>query len=262
MPTVREIEQALFELAPREGAMDWDNVGHLLGDPDSQVSRVLVALDITEDVADEALAHGCELIVAHHSVMNCRWLPVQSIREDTPQGHLLLKLLRNGISAICMHTNLDVAWGGVNDILAEKLKLVDPGPLCDNGLGRVGRLEEPMDLADFVRFVSRSLGCNGVRYAGAGKPVCRVAVGGGACGDFEDDAIRAGCDTFVTADLSYHQFLDAKGKGINLIDAGHFPTEDPVCEKLVQYVSDRFQELAVTKSTSHREVIQYYVEGE
>ena len=262
MPTVREIEQALFELAPREGAMDWDNVGHLLGDPDSQVSRVLVALDITEDVADEALAHGCELIVAHHPVMNCRWLPVQSVRSDTPQGHLLLKLLRNGVSAICMHTNLDVAWGGVNDILAEKLKLVDPGPLCDNGLGRVGRLEESMDLADFVRFVSRSLGCNGVRYAGAGKPVCRVAVGGGACGDFEDDAIRAGCDTFVTADLSYHQFLDAKGKGINLIDAGHFPTEDPVCEKLVQYVSDRFQELAVTKSTSHREVIQYYVEGE
>ena len=262
MPTVREIEQALFELAPREGAMDWDNVGHLLGDPDSEVSRVLVALDITEDVADEAISHGCELIVAHHPVMNCRWLPVQSIREDTPQGHLLLKLLRNGVSAICMHTNLDVAWGGVNDILAEKLKLVDPGPLCDNGLGRVGRLEEPMDLADFVRFVSRSLGCNGVRYAGAGKPVCRVAVGGGACGDFEDDAIRAGCDTFVTADLSYHQFLDAKGKGINLIDAGHFPTEDPVCEKLVQYVSDRFQELAVTKSTSHREVIQYYVEGE
>ena len=262
MPTVREIEQALFELAPREGAMDWDNVGHLLGDPDSQVSRVLVALDITEDVADEALAHGCELIVAHHPVMNCRWLPVQSVRSDTPQGHLLLKLLRNGVSAICMHTNLDVAWGGVNDILAEKLKLVDPGPLCDNGLGRVGRLEEPMDLADFVRFVSRSLGCNGVRYAGAGKPVCRVAVGGGACGEFEDDAIRAGCDTFVTADLSYHQFLDAKGKGINLIDAGHFPTEDPVCEKLVQYVFDRFQELVVTKSTSHREVIQYYVEGE
>ena len=259
MPTVREIEQALFELAPREGAMDWDNVGHLLGDPDSQVSRVLVALDITEDVADEALAHGCELIVAHHPVMNCRWLPVQSVRSDTPQGHLLLKLLRNGVSAICMHTNLDVAWGGVNDILAEKLKLVDPGPLCDNGLGRVGRLEEPMDLADFVRFVSRSLGCNGVRYAGAGKPVCRVAVGGGACGDFEDDAIRAGCDTFVTADLSYHQFLDAKPKGINVIDAGHFPTEDPVCGRLITYLTDRFPELSVSKAASHREVIQYLV---
>ena len=262
MPTVREIEQALFELAPGEAAMEWDNVGHLLGDPDQAVERVLVALDITEGVADEAIASGCQLVVAHHPVMNCRWTPVQNIRDDTFQGHLFLKLLRNNVSAICMHTNLDIAWGGVNDALAQRLELVDPGPLCENGLGRVGRLEEPMDLADFVRFVSRSLGCNGVRYAGAGKPVCRVAVGGGACGDFEDDAIRAGCDTFVTADLSYHQFLDAKGKGINLIDAGHFPTEDPVCEKLVQYVSDRFQELVVTKSTSHREVIQYYVEGE
>ena len=92
--------------------------------------------------------------------------------------------------------------------------------------------------------------------------VRRVAVGGGACGEFEDDAIRAGCDTYVTADLSYHQFLDAAGKGINLIDAGHFPTEDPVCEKVIMYLTDRFPELAVTKSASHREVIQYYVEGE
>ena len=92
--------------------------------------------------------------------------------------------------------------------------------------------------------------------------VGNVAVGGGACGEFEEDAIRAGCDTFVTADLSYHQFLDAAGKGINLIDAGHFPTEDPVCEKVITYLTDRFPELAVSKSASHKEVIQYYVEGE
>ena len=119
-----------------------------------------------------------------------------------------------------------------------------------------------MALADFARFVSRALHCNGVRYADAGRPVHRVAVGGGACGEFEDTAIWAGCDTFVTADLSYHAFLDAKGKGINLIDAGHFPTEDPVCEKVITYLTDRFPELAVSKSASHKEVIQYYVEGE
>ena len=75
-------------------------------------------------------------------------------------------------------------------------------------------------------------------------------------------SIAAGCDTFVTADLSYHQFLDAAGKGINLIDAGHFPTEDPVCGRLVSYISQYFPEISVEKSTSHREVIQYYVEGE
>ena len=262
MPTVREIEQALFELAPGEAAMEWDNVGHLLGDPDQAVERVLVALDITEGVADEAIASGCQLIVAHHPIMNCRWTPVQNIRDDTFQGHLFLKLLRSNVSAICMHTNLDIAWGGVNDALAQRLELVDPGPLCENGLGRVGEYPESVALADYVRFVCHALGCNGLRYADAGKPVRRVAVGGGACGEFEDDAIRAGCDTFVTADLSYHQFLDAAGKGINLIDAGHFPTEDPVCEKVITYLTDRFPELAVSKSASHKEVIQYYVEGE
>lgn len=262
MPTVREIEQALFALAPGEAAMEWDNVGQLLGDPDQQVERVLVALDITEAVAEEAIAAGCQLIVAHHPVMNCRWTPVQTIRSDTAQGHLFLKLLRGHVSAICMHTNLDIAWGGVNDALAQRLELVDPGPLCENGLGRVGEYPESVALADYVRFVCHALGCNGLRYADAGKPVRRVAVGGGACGEFEEDAIRAGCDTFVTADLSYHQFLDAAGKGINLIDAGHFPTEDPVCEKVITYLTDRFPELAVSKSASHREVIQYYVEGE
>ena len=129
MPTVREIEQALFRLAPKEGAMDWDNVGQLLGDPEAEVRRVLVALDITEAVADEAIAENCQLIVSHHPVMNCKWLPVQTVRQDTPQGHLLLKILRSGLSAICMHTNLDVAPGGVNDALAAALGLEDPGPL-------------------------------------------------------------------------------------------------------------------------------------
>ena len=262
MPTVREIEQSLFDWAPRELAADWDNVGHLLGSPGDTVSRVLTALDITEDVADEAMVLGCQLIVSHHPVMNCKWLPVQTVREDRPQGHLLLKLLRNNISAICMHTNLDAAQRGVNDLLAKALHLADPVPLHESGIGRHGFLPEPIALPEFVRFVSQTLGCNGVRYAGTGRPVSHVAVGGGACGDFENDAIAAGCDTFVTSDLSYHQFLDAAGKGITLIDAGHFPTEDLICGEIVSYLSARFPQLAVTKSASHREVIQYYIEGE
>lgn len=262
MSTVRELEESLYRLAPRHLAVEWDNVGHLLGDPDQPVSRILVALDITEAVAAEAAAKGCQLIVAHHPVMNCKWQQVQTVRDDTPQGHLLLGLLRNRISAICMHTNLDAAEGGVNDALAEVLRLEDPGPFTDDKIGRCGLLPEPQGLREFVRFVSRSLGCGGVRYASAGKPVRQVAVGGGACGDYADAAVAAGCDTFVTADLSYHQFLDAAGKGINLIDAGHFPTEDPVCAKLISYISQNFPGIAVEKSTSHREVIQYYVEGE
>ena len=243
--------------------MDWDNVGQLLGDPAAEVTRVLVALDITEAVADEAIEAGCQLIVAHHPVMNCKWLPVQTVRSDTPQGHLLMKLLTNGVAAICMHTNLDVAKGGVNDCLAQALELVDPGPLGDpEGLCRMGTLKNPMPLQDFARFVCRALNANGIRFAGAGGTVHRVAVGGGACGDYESYAIAAGCDTFVTSDLGYHQFLDAAGKGINLIDAGHFPTENPVCDRLAAYLASEFPAITIQKSASHREVIQYYAEGE
>ena len=262
MPTVREIEQALFRLAPKEGTMDWDNVGQLLGDPEAEVRRVLVALDITEAVADEAIAENCQLIVSHHPVMNCKWLPVQTVRQDTPQGHLLLKILRSGLSAICMHTNLDVAPGGVNDALAAALGLEDPGPLGDpEGLCRMGTLASPMPLQEFAKHVCRALQANGVRYAGDSGPVRKVAVGGGACGDYEDAAIAAGCDVFVTSDLSYHQFLDAAGKGIRLIDAGHFPTENPVCTVLAEYLRGRFPGLTVTKSASHREVIVAVKEG-
>jgi len=262
MPTVRELEQSLFAYAPKELAMSWDNVGHLIGNPSQEVERVLVALDVTEDVADEAISGKFDLIVSHHPIMNCKWLPVQSIRNDTPQGHLLLKLLFANISVICMHTNLDAAQGGVNDAFAEALKLVDPGPMGEDGFCRVGTLPEPMVLRDFAAMVSDALHCNGLRYADAGKPVYKVGIGGGACSDFEAAAIACGCDTFVTSDLTYHTFLDAKGKGINLIDAGHFPREDPVCAKLVSYLSGQFSTLSVIKSTSHKEVIQYYVKGE
>ena len=262
MPTVREIEAALFELAPREGTMEWDNVGYLLGDPRQAVNRCMVALDITHAVAEEAIAAGCQLLVSHHPIMNCKWSQVQTVRDDTFQGSLLTRLLRANVSAICMHTNLDIAGGGVNDVLARALGIQEPEGFTSEGVGRCGWRAEPMALPDFVRFVSRTLGCNGVRYAGAGKPVHRVAVGGGACGEFEDAAIAAGCDTFVTSDLSYHQFVDARVKGINLIDAGHFPTENPVCETVAAFLTQRFPNLQVQISASHKEAIQYYVEGE
>jgi dinuclear metal center YbgI/SA1388 family protein len=260
MPTAGQIEHALFELAPRDGAMEWDNVGLLVGDPDAPIRRVLVSLDITEPVADEALAMGAELIVAHHPVMNCRWLPVQSVREDRPQGRLLRKLICGNVSAICMHTNLDVASGGVNDALLQALKLVDPGPLSDDGIGRTGTFSGGLTpLPEFAKTVSAALHCNGLRYADGGRPVSRVAVGGGACFSYLEQAIAAGCDTFVTADLKYHDFMEATPRGINLIDAGHFPTEDVVCPVLVEYLTKRFPDLSIQKSASHREVIQYEV---
>ena len=256
--TVRDVFNALAMHAPVELKMDFDNVGHLAGRADAAVTRAVVALDITDEVIAEAAALGAELIVSHHPLI---FGSIKSVTDGDLTGRKLVALLGRGMSAICMHTNLDVAPGGVNDALAAALGLEDPGPLGDpEGLCRMGTLASPMPLQDFAKHVCRCLKANGVRYAGDSGPVQKIAVGGGACGDYESYAIAAGCDVFVTSDLSYHQFLDAAGKGIRLIDAGHFPTEDPVCAVLAAYLRKTFPELTVSKSASHREVIQYYTE--
>ena len=262
MTTVRDIEQYLYAWAPRELAESWDNVGLLVGDPEAEVRRVLVALDVTPQVVAEAIEKDCQLIAAHHPVMNCAWHQVQTVRTDDRQGRVLTELIRHGVAAICMHTNLDAAAGGVNEVLAQKLGLSDLKMLTEEKIGRIGTLKCEIPLVEFTHSVIELLRCNGLRYVDAGRPVHRVAVGGGACGDEIDAVIAAGCDTFVTSDLTYHQFLDAAPKGINLIDAGHFPTEDPVCAKIVAYLEKEFPQLIIIKSTSHKEVIQYFVEGE
>ena len=258
MITVRDIEKALFDWAPQELAMSWDNVGQLVGEPEAEVKKVLVALDITEDVVREAVACGADVIVAHHPVMNCAWHPVQRVRSDDAQGRMLITMIRSGISAICMHTNLDAADGGVNDALAEKLGLSDLELLNEEKIGRIGTLKCQLPLVEFTRLVVESLGCNGLRYVDNGKPVHRVAVGGGACSGYIAQAIASGCDTFVTSDLKYNDFLDTKE--INLVDAGHFPTENVVCPVLAEYLRKQFPQLNVVQSTAHsREVIQYCI---
>lgn len=256
MPTVGEIEQSIFEIAPRECAQSWDNVGLLVGKPGREVQKVMTALDITEGVIEEAGRWGADLIVSHHPVI---FHGQKSVTDQDPVGRRVLRLMEYGLSAICMHTNLDCAEGGVNDVLAQALGIQNPERFTNEGVGRCGWLAEPMDLQSFLKRVCISLRPNGIRYADAGRPVHRVAVGGGACGEFEDAAIYAGCDTFVTSDLSYHQFVDAKVKGINLIDAGHFPTEDVICGSLVDYLAWKFPKLEIRKSQTHREAIQYYI---
>ena len=255
MRTVGEIEQFLYELAPRPLAQSWDNVGLLVGKPERAVKKLLVSLDITESVADEADRWGADLIVAHHPVI---FGGVKSVTDRDPTGRTLLELIECGLSAICMHTNLDAAMGGVNDLLAAALGLTDAASAEENGIERIGTLPKPVSLIEFLGTIKQALSPNGIRYADAGRPVLRMAVGGGACGDFFPQAAAMGCDTFVTADVKYHQFLDAKAMGLNLIDAGHFPTENVVCPMLAEALSGRFPEVEIRQSVCHGEVIQYY----
>ncbi len=256
MPTVHDIESALYALAPKALAAEWDNVGLLAGSADREVRSVLVALDITEPVVEEAERMGADLIVSHHPVI---FHPVKSITDRDPSGRLLIRLVRSGTGAVCMHTNLDAAQGGVNDALASALGLQDAAPAAEGGIARIGTLPETMALPGFLARVRNALRPNGIRYVDGGRPIRKVAAGGGACGDFLWEAAALGCDAFVTADLKYNHFLDAGVLGLTVIDAGHFPTEDVVCPMVVRYLREKFPEVQVEKSAVHREVIQYAV---
>ena len=212
MRTVKDVYDALFAQAPSYMKYDWDNVGLLCGRWNMPVSKVMVALDPMLDVLEEAKDVGAELIVTHHPLI---FQPISSVTEDTLTGKCLLYLIENGMAAINLHTNLDCAPCGVNDILAEKLGLQNISVIepvgkdeqgRDYGLLRMGTIE-PMPLADFAANTAELLGCKGVRYADGGKMVCRVAVGGGSCGSELDKVIKAGCDTFVTADLKYNHHI-------------------------------------------------------
>lgn len=264
MATVKEVYSFLDGKAPFSSQLGFDNAGFLVGRGEQQVNRILVALDITEQVAQEAAEAGAELIVSHHPVI---WEGAKSVTDETILGRKLLALVTNGIAAICAHTNLDAAKGGVNDALAETLGLTDTallktyGTYQDGtafGIERTGALPGgPVSLVEFAAVVKEKLNSNGVRYVDAGRPVRNVAVGGGSCSGSMKDVLAAGCDTFVTADVKYDGFLDAKAMGLNLIDAGHYPTENVVCPVLVSWLKAGFPETEILLSRCHKEVFSY-----
>lgn len=254
MATVNDIYAFLNALAPVRYQMDFDNAGFLVGDGGTAVKKTLLALDITDDVIAEAVELRAQLIVSHHPLI---FTPLRHATTDDLAGRKVLVLARHGISAICMHTNLDAADGGVNDCLAKKLGLNDVFLLNNEKIGRIGTLSCEKGLEEFLRDVIELLGCGGLRYCRGSGRVHRVAVGGGACGEYIPQAIAQGCDTFVTSDLRYNDFLDTRG--LNLIDAGHFPTENVVCPTVKAYLEEHFPEVKTVISTSHRDVIQYYL---
>ena len=261
MATVKAIYEFINSVAPFDIQEDFDNAGFLVGRKKQEVTRILVALDITGEVAEEAARLGAELIVAHHPVI---FNPVKSVTDETLTGQVLLALAEQKIAAICAHTNLDAALGGVNDCLAEALELTDVSQLCQEGvdaqgrpygIGRVGTVRRPeLSVREYAAFVKEKLGSSNVRFVDGGRPVQRVAVGGGACGSMLEDVIAQGCDTFVTADLKYNQFLDARALGLNLLDAGHFPTENVVCAPLAGRLAKAFPQVEVRVSQTHKEV--------
>jgi len=267
MPNVKEIYEFMKTIAPEEMALDTDNVGFLVGTGETEVSKILVCLDITNDVITEALEIGAKLIVAHHPL----FFTLKSVTDSDITGSKIVRLLSGGISAICMHTNLDAVGGGVNDALAIAVGIADdnrkaeplPGHRClDTGeivsLGRVGNLIMPCSVPDYLARLKNVLNVNGLRYHDAGRDVYRVAISSGSGTAEWVNALKSNCDTFVTADIKYHLFLEAKERGINLIDAGHFSTENLVTDVLLGKLQAAFPTVESVESKVQNQTVDFF----
>ena len=244
-----EILGFLREIAPEETAYEDDPVGLLIEPAKSEIQRIAVCLDATLPVANEAVADGEQLVIAHHPLI---YHPLKRLTSDIPSAQVAMALVRAGVGLYAMHTNWDAADGGVNDTLAETLGLIQVRRLAESGpasITRIGELAKAMPLDDFAAYVQDRLGCAGTnslrrligRPAGD-TPIRTVAICGGAGASLLPDALKEKADAFVTADIRHDQFLDAAAAGIALIDAGHEATETPGMKALAERVAERFAE--------------------
>ena len=239
----------LSHTAPLRLAEEWDNVGLLIEPEETEITRILVALDCTVEVAKEAREVGAQLVLTHHPLF---LKPVSRISHSAPDTAAAYALIRSGIGLYAMHTNLDSAIGGVNDALALALGLTDIRPLMlpnlplgeeTQGPGRVGNLKEKVSLSDFAREVGIRLNA-AVRMGGEkGRAIRRVAVLGGSGGDYTKAAKAAGADVLVTGEVKHHQALEALALGLGIIEAGHYETECVVLSPLIAGLQAALKEI-------------------
>ena len=267
MAKVNDVYDFLFTIAPIEGKMDFDNVGFLVGRMGAGISKMLVSLDITNDVISEAIDIGAQLIVSHHPL----FFTLKAVTDTDVTGGKVVRLLSENIAAICMHTNLDAAIGGTGDALAVAAGISDEttqaellnedGFLLDGtafSYGRVGHLKNPCPLSDYLETLKKTLKTGGLRYHDAGKEVWHVAVVSGSGGSELHKAVMLGCDTFVTSDVKYDVFLEAKELGINIIDGDHFCTENLVTGIIADKLRAAFPEVEVLVSKRHGQTAKFH----
>lgn len=233
--TVRDLYEALSVRIPATLSEEWDNDGLMCcPDPDREVKKALFALDVTDAVVAHAVKVGVDVIVSHHPLI---FAPLHAVTPDDAMANRVLTLVRAGIAVFSFHTRFDRVQGGVNDVLARKLRLADVVPLGEGEatIGRIGTLPEEMPLEEFAEYVKVALGAPAVQALDADRAVFRVAIVGGEGKDFISAAIAAGADTYLSGRLGYHAMQDAP---INLIEAGHYYTERASTEALSVLVKE------------------------
>jgi dinuclear metal center YbgI/SA1388 family protein len=264
MLRIHEIVSAFEAVAPLALQESYDNSGLIVGEMGTQVSKALLCLDSTEAVVDEAIAKGCDLIIAHHPIV------FGGLKRFTGGDYVqraLIKAIRNNIAIYACHTNLDnVLRGGVNERIAQQLgfeaervlrpvaadfgSFVGIGGLDDSdvfrtaGAGVLCNLQKPMNVLDFLQHLKAKMGVEVVKYTKCDvEMVSKVAICGGAGSFLIGDALRAGADAFITSDVKYHEFFDAEGKML-LCDIGHYESEKYTIDLFSNILSAKFPKFA------------------
>lgn len=249
----KEIMEVLKVNWPEKYALDWDNVGLLVGDEEQEVRHIFVALDVTDETLAQAVACGADMIITHHPMI---FSPMKKIVASDFIGRRIRALIQNGISYYAMHTNFDVT--GMANLNAAALELEFPSILevtyedeygKREGIGRVGMLHEPMTLEAFGVYAKEHLGLSMVRvYGDAQKVVQKVAISSGSGKGMDSAALAAGADVLVTGDIDYHMGIDSVAQGLMLVDGGHYGTEMIFIDYMEESLKEMFPEVEVSSA--------------
>lgn len=239
---LHEIVNIIEAVAPLKWQEAWDNSGLQVGNRNAQIHAVLLTTDVTETVVCEAVERHCDLIISHHPLL---FHGLKHLCDETPQERCVALAIKHNIAIYSAHTTMDCWLHGVSGRMAERIGLTDYRLLTgeEYGLGVIGTLPEALPLNDFLQRVKTAFDAPMLRYVtGPQQTVSTVALCGGAGSEFVQNAIAEGADTFITADVKYHTFLDMAGQ-INLIDLDHWVSE--------HFTRDIFRELLQDKLPIH-----------
>lgn len=259
---ITDILSVLEAVAPPHLQESYDNSGLIVGDPNTEVNGVLFCLDSIEIMVEEAIAKGCNLIIAHHPIV---FRGLKRLNGANYVERTVIHAIRNQVAIYAIHTNLDNVYRqGVNAKIAEKIGLLETrilAPKPDDfeiGAGMLGNLPKPMEEADFLKHLKKTLKTQCIRHTALrGKPVRKVAVCGGSGSFLLPEALRAKADAFVTADFKYHEFFDADGK-LLIADVGHFESEQFTIELLRDIVQEKFPTFALHLTEKHTNPVFYF----
>lgn len=239
MSTVKDIYSFLDSIAPFSTSAPWDNTGLLVGDENKNVKKVMISLDVTDDVIDQATKEKVDLVITHHPVI---FDPVKSVTSDT----LLYKAISSGLSFISSHTCLDIAKDGVNDCLANAVGIKNIKSIEEDVFLKLGEIEEKSE-DEFVAILKDKLSCN-VLYNSTGNKIKKVAFCSGSGGDLWELAKKIEADALLTGEAKYHEFLDASFNNISIFACGHFETEVVVIDMLKEKLEKEFKTIKFLKA--------------